>query len=178
MKIFVISDIHGSYTCLEQFMKIYDEESEKLLIILGDILYHGPRNPLPLGYEPKKVIELLNNYSDQILWIKGNCDAEVDEMVLKFKASVNKKLILNDRYFYLTHGHHLEEVEKELEVNDVLLHGHTHVYYLKNENGIIKGNPGSLSLPKEHEERSYMVIEEDKIEIYSLEKELLVSLDI
>lgn len=178
MKVFVVSDIHGSSKYLEEFMNIYNKEDEKLLIILGDVLYHGPRNPLPEGYNPKRVIEILNEIKEQILWIKGNCDAEVDEMVLDFKAFENKRLIINDLTFYLTHGHKMNYLVNELRSGDILLHGHTHVNYLVKENGIIKGNPGSLSLPKENTERSFMVIDENKISVYSLENDLLFSLDI
>ena len=176
MKVFVISDIHGSSKYLEDFMSIYNEENDKSLIILGDVLYHGPRNPLPEGYDSQRVIQILSPLKDDVLWIRGNCDAEVDEMVLGFNAISNKKLSLNGKTFYLTHGHRINEIIDEVKEGDILLHGHTHINYLKVEDGIIKGNPGSLSLPKENTKRSFMVISEDKIEVLSLDKEVIYSM--
>ena len=172
MKVYVISDIHGSLKYLNDFMNIYDKESK--LIILGDILYHGPRNDLPLEYNPKGCINVLNSFKDNILWIKGNCDAEVDEMVLDFKCNENYSLSLNGYNFYLHHGHK--------EINnfyvDVVLSGHTHVNVLKKENDIIYGNPGSLSIPKEGSGNSFMIINDDKITIYNLNEEILYEMKI
>ena len=105
MKIYVISDIHGSLKYLNDFMNIYNEDKGDLLVILGDVLYHGPRNPLPLGYDPQGVMEVLNKIKDNILWIKGNCDGEVDEMVLDFNYVERAILFVNNRKVYLTHGH-------------------------------------------------------------------------
>lgn len=178
MKIFVISDIHGSYKYLKQFMNIYDSEKERKLIILGDILYHGPRNPLPEEYNPQKVCELLNQYQDEILWIKGNCDGEVDEMVLDFNMVESGLLLINNHRVYLTHGHKKNEKNMKLFNGDILLYGHLHVNFLKEENGVIIGNPGSLSLPKNNTKNSYMVIENNNISIYSLEKEKLFTKEI
>ena len=172
MKVYVISDIHGSLKYLNDFMDVYDKESK--LIILGDILYHGPRNDLPLGYNPKGCIEVLNSFKNKILWIKGNCDAEVDEMVLDFKCNENYSLCLNGYNFYLHHGH--KDIN-ELNV-DIVLSGHTHVNLLKKENNIIYGNPGSLSIPKEGSGNSFMIINDDKITIYNLNKKILYEMKI
>jgi len=117
MKVFVISDIHGSYKFLNDFMKIYNEEKSDLLVILGDILYHGPRNPLPLDYNPQKVASLLNEIKDNILWIKGNCDGEVDEMVLDFPMVEKGVLFVNDHRVFLTHGHKYNE--KNMTLNEL-----------------------------------------------------------
>jgi len=178
MKIYVISDIHGSLKYLNDFMNIYNEDEGDLLVILGDVLYHGPRNPLPIGYDPKGVIEVLNKIKSNILWIKGNCDGEVDEMVLDFEMNDKAVLFVNNRKIYLTHGHKYNESNLKLNMNDILLYGHLHVNYIKEENGIIIANPGSISLPKNNTKNSYMVIEDHKITIYSLEKELLFSKEI
>ena len=172
MKVYVISDIHGSLKYLNDFMNIYDKESK--LIILGDILYHGPRNDLPLEYNPKGCINVLNDFKDKILWIKGNCDAEVDEMVLDFKCYENYCLNLNGYNFYLHHGH--KEI-KNFDF-DVVLSGHTHVNLLKKENNIIYGNPGSLSIPKEGSGNSFMIINDEKITIYNLNEEILYEMKI
>lgn len=175
MKIFVISDIHGSYKYLKKFLNIYNEENGELLIILGDILYHGPRNPLPEEYNPKKVIELLNQYKNEIMWIKGNCDGEVDEMVLDFNVADSGMMLINNHKIYLTHGHKKNELNMNLSKGDILLYGHLHVNFIKEENDAIIANPGSLSLPKNNTKNSYMVIDDSSIVIYSLEKEKLFS---
>lgn len=176
MKIYVISDIHGSIKYLKDFFDYYDKESR--LIILGDVLYHGPRNDLPLEYNPKEVIKLLNSYKDKILWIKGNCDSEVDEMVLDFKVYKEAKIRFNDYNIYLTHGHINNESNMSLKEKDILLYGHTHINKLEKINGYIVGNPGSISLPKENTKNSFMVIEDSCITIYSLENEVLYRLEI
>ena len=178
MKIFIISDIHGSSDDLKKFMNIYNEENGDLLIILGDILSHGPRNNLPDGYNPKKVIEILNSYKNKILWIKGNCDAEVDEMVLDFPVSETGCLYYMNHRIYLTHGHKYNENNLKLCPGDILLYGHLHINFIKEIEGIIVGNPGSLSLPKENTQKSYMVIANNEIAIYSLEKEKIISREI
>ena len=167
--IYVISDIHGSLKYLRDFMDIFIEEKGETLVILGDILYHGPRNPLPLEYNPKEVANLLNKYKDKIIWVRGNCDSEVDEMVLDFPCVDKGALFVNNRKIYLSHGHK----EIKLNKNDIWLYGHYHVNYIKEEDGIIKVNPGSLSLPKENTKNSYLVIDEDKMTIYDLNKEKL-----
>ena len=178
MKIYVISDIHGSLKYLNDFMNIYNEDKGDLLVILGDVLYHGPRNPLPLGYDPQGVMEVLNKIKDNILWIKGNCDGEVDEMVLDFNYVERAILFVNNRKVYLTHGHKYNENNLKLSSNDILLYGHLHVNFMKEENRFLVCNPGSLSLPKNNTKNSYMVIEDNCITIYSLEQEKLFSREI
>ena len=150
MKFLVLTDIHGSIKYLELAFKKYTElECEKILL-LGDILYHGPRNDLPEGYAPKQVMALLNSYKDKILCVKGNCDAEVDEMVLEFPLYPTVMINVGGAKLELTHGHNLEEC-----VGDgYILHGHTHVN--KVEENII--NIGSLSIPKDNH-HTYAVIE-------------------
>ena len=178
MRIFVISDIHGSSNDLNTFIKIFNEEQGDLLVILGDILSHGPRNMLPEGYDPKSVIETLNQYKSKILWIKGNCDAEVDEMVLDFQVSESGVLYYSNRRIYLTHGHKHNENNMNLCSNDILLYGHLHVNFLKEKDGVIIGNPGSISLPKENTQKSYMLIENNEIAIFNLKKEKIMNIKI
>ena len=178
MKIFIISDIHGSSNDLKKFMSIYNEEKGDLLVILGDILSHGPRNNLPESYNPKEVIEILNLYKSKILWIKGNCDAEVDEMVLKFPVSETGFLYYMNRRIYLTHGHKNNENNLDLCPGDILLYGHLHINFLKEINEVIIGNPGSLAIPKENTQKSYMVINNEEIAIFNLEKEKIMSREI
>lgn len=174
MKCMIISDIHGSYKDLRRVMDIYEEEQFDKLIILGDILYHGPRNPLPEGYEPKSVIRLLNEYKDKIIAVRGNCDAEVDQMVLEFPMRADyHELYLDGHRFFLTHGHLYNEDELPLVTSgDVLMYGHFHKPILKNKQGIIIFNPSSISLPKESV-KSYGTYENHELSIYSMDKVLL-----
>ena len=179
MKCMIISDIHGSYLDLRRVMDIYEEEHFDKLIILGDILYHGPRNPLPEGYEPKSVIRLLNEYKEKIIAVRGNCDAEVDQMVLEFPMRADyHELYLDGHRFFLTHGHLFNEDELPLvTTGDILMYGHFHKPIIKNKQGIIIFNPSSISLPKESV-KSYGVYENHVLSIYSMDKTLLNSMKI
>lgn len=151
MKVMFISDIHGSYTWLERVLDIYKKEGFDKLIILGDVLYHGPRNPLPEGYDCQKVLQLLNTYKDEIIAVRGNCDAEVDQMVLDFDVmQTSKEIEIEGHPFYLTHGHHYnEEILPDIKKGTVLAYGHFHKPIAKEMNGIYIVNPSSISLPKE-----------------------------
>ena len=106
MKWMIASDIHGSAFYCEKMLKAFEREQADKLLLLGDILYHGPRNDLPKGYAPKKVIELLNNIKEKILCVRGNCDAEVDQMVLEFPVLADYMLLFDGTCaIYATHGH-------------------------------------------------------------------------
>ena len=138
----------------------FDKEGAEKLFLLGDLLYHGPRNDLPQTYNPKIVIELLNRYKEKILCVRGNCDAEVDGMVLEFPIMAEYAwLMLDERQVLLTHGHHIGEGNLEnLPKGSILITGHTHVYASRElEGGIRYLNPGSVSLPKNGNEKTYMV---------------------
>jgi hypothetical protein len=174
MKLMFISDIHGSYSCLKKVIDIFEEEKPDKLIILGDILYHGPRNPLPEGHNPKEVVKLLNQYKDKIIAVRGNCDAEVDQMVLEFNImETYTQLFVDNRCFFLTHGHHFDKEHlPKLNQGDVLIYGHYHVPMLEEVNGIHIVNPSSISLPKQGE-KSYCIYENNEFIIYSLEKKPL-----
>ena len=162
MKYIIASDIHGDLESLELVLKAFKDEGCDRLLLLGDLLYHGPRNDLPTTYAPKKVIELLNANKDCIMNVKGNCDGEVDQMVLDFPILADYILLsLDGLTVFATHGHHHNtQTPPPLLKGDILLHGHTHV--LKCEefgNGNLYLNPGSAALPKEGNPRSYMVYE-------------------
>ena len=162
MKLIIASDIHGDFDAASRLVAAYRESGAEKLVLLGDILYHGPRNDLPAGYAPKKVIELLNGIKDEILCVRGNCEAEVDQMVLEFPVMADFALIEADGVrIFATHGHkfNLQNLPP-LKRGDVLLHGHTHVLCavpFGNENWYI--NPGSVSLPKEGNPKTYMIYE-------------------
>ena len=162
MKLLIASDIHGDLESLELVLDAYNKEGCDRLILLGDLLYHGPRNNLPKTYDPKAVIALLNENKDKILTVKGNCDGEVDQMVLEFPILADYALLsLDGLVVFATHGHHHNtKTPPPLRKGDILLHGHTHVLACEpfgNENLYL--NPGSAALPKENNPRSYMVYE-------------------
>ena len=161
-KILIASDIHGSaYYCEKLLQRIEDENPERV-ILLGDILYHGPRNDLPRDYAPKKVIDMLNPMSDLLLCVRGNCDTEVDQMVLRFPIMADYGVfLLGNETIYATHGHHASEVSPPpLRRGDILLCGHTHIPACTRHDDFLYLNPGSVSIPKNGSRHSYMVWED------------------
>ena len=162
MKLMIASDIHGSYFYCKKMLEAFGSERADRLLILGDILYHGPRNDLPEEYAPKKVIPALNEIKEKLLCVRGNCDTEVDQMVLNFPILADYAyLCLDGLNVFATHGHHHNtQTPPALSEGDILLHGHTHVLCcieFGNENYYL--NPGSIALPKENNPRTYMVYE-------------------
>ncbi|MBQ2848245.1 MAG: phosphodiesterase [Clostridia bacterium] len=161
MKYLIASDIHGSELYCQKLIEAYKNEKADRLILLGDILYHGPRNDLPEGYAPKKVIELLNSMKSEIFCVRGNCDTEVDQMVLDFPILADYAIITaGSRLVYLTHGHNFNESNlPPLQNGDILLHGHTHVPNCTEHESYVYLNPGSVSIPKENSWHGYMTLE-------------------
>lgn len=162
MKWMVASDIHGSAFFCEKLMTRFEEEQADRLLLLGDLLYHGPRNELPKDYECTRTIELLNNVKDKITAVRGNCDAEVDQMVLEFPMMADYvTLEIDGHHVYATHGHlHGEYNPPNLEAGDILLNGHTHVPKYTAYKNFIYMNPGSVSIPKQGSHHGYMTIED------------------
>jgi len=162
MKYFIASDIHGSLYFCEKMLTCFEKENADKLVLLGDILYHGPRNDLPKDYAPKKVIELLNPLKNQILAVRGNCDTEVDQMVLSFPVLADYAIISEkERLIYITHGHNSNENNlPPLADGDILLHGHTHVPECTEHENYVYMNPGSVSIPKEESHHGYMILED------------------
>ena len=149
MKIMVASDIHGSAYYCEWLIENYKKSEAQRLLLLGDILYHGPRNDLPKDYDPKKVAELLNEYKDDIMCIKGNCDSEVDDMVLSFPVTAEYAVLFDgERMIFATHGHryNIDNIPP-MKTGDILLYGHTHVPLCTAKRGVNIMNPGSVSIP-------------------------------
>lgn len=173
MKLLIASDIHGSASYTAQLLAQFKEEHVDRLILLGDVLYHGPRNDLPDGYAPKQVIEMLNSFADRILCVRGNCDTEVDQMVLKFPVMADYGFILDgDTAIYLTHGHMYNETHlPPVHRGDVVLYGHTHIPVMHAADGIIFANPGSVSIPKNGSTRGYLLYEYGKLTRKSLSGE-------
>ncbi len=179
MKLVFISDIHGSLKYAQKAIEIFNKEKGDYLIILGDILYHGPRNPLPEEYNPKEVANLLNEYWDKIIAVRGNCDSEVDAMIIKFPIMADYSIILHEnRRFFITHGHIYNEKDKpNISTGDVLIHGHTHIPIIKEVDGIHIINPGSITYPKENNPHSYGVLENSGFSIKTIEGECFKRID-
>ena len=161
MKLLIASDIHGSAYYCQKLIDRYKEEKADKLILLGDILYHGPRNDLPKDYNPKAIIELLNAIKDEILCVRGNCEAEVDQMVLSFPVLADYCIISEgDTTIFATHGHkYNEENLPPLKNGDILLNGHTHIPKCTDHGFFVYMNPGSVSIPKENSHHGYMIFE-------------------
>ena len=160
MKWMIASDLHGSARYCREMLAAFHREGADRLLLLGDVLYHGPRNDLPEEYDPKAVIALLNEYKDRIYCVRGNCDAEVDQMVLEFPILADYLLLpVEKQLIFATHGHvYNEDNLPPLRPGDVLLHGHTHVAACEARDGYIYCNPGSLALPKGGAEPGYMTL--------------------
>lgn len=172
MKWMIASDLHGSAYYCRKMLEAFEREGADRLFLLGDLLYHGPRNDLPREYAPKEVIPLLNGKKEKLLCVRGNCDAEVDQMVLEFPVLADYAVLpVGQRLIYATHGHiyHVKNLPP-LAPGDVLLHGHTHVpAWTEFGQGNLYLNPGSVSIPKENSPHSYMILEENTMQWKELE---------
>ena len=167
----IASDLHGDRECTERLLARYAESGATKLILLGDLLYHGPRNDLPRGYDPKGVIALLNGVKNELLCVRGNCDTEVDQMVLKFPILADYAYLLVDGLrIFATHGHRWNTGSlPPLKKGDILLHGHTHVPMAEPfGDGNLYLNPGSTSIPKESSPKSYLLYEDGVFTFYDL----------
>lgn len=162
MKFFIASDIHGSEFYCKKMLDCYKTEKADKLLLLGDLLYHGPRNDLPRAYNPKAVIEMLNNLKNDILCVRGNCDSEVDQMVLEFPILADYCVLsYNETMIFATHGHKFNRDNiPPLKNGDFLLHGHTHIPVCEQYDNFTYINPGSVSIPKEDSHHGYIVFED------------------
>lgn len=179
MKFLIVSDIHGDAECCSAMLNAYEREGAEKILMLGDVLYHGPRNDLPSGYAPKKVIEMLNALSDKIVCVRGNCEAEVDQMVLAFPCMADKAVVRDDERgieIHMSHGH-IYNPDKLPEMLDgsLFLYGHTHLLSIERRGGIVCLNPGSISIPKGGNPRSYAIYDSGKLTIKTFEGEILAS---
>jgi len=184
MKLLIFSDIHGSLPVAAHIAGLVSRHSPDAVLLLGDILYHGPRNPLPEGYNPKAVTEVLAPFADSIIALRGNCDSEVDSMVLPFPLASEFIWLLQDipggtLRIFATHGHiYNPQSQPPLRQGDVLLFGHTHIPQAETGAGRIHFcNPGSLSLPKEGTPPSYGIFENGIFSVYTAREELHMHLD-
>lgn len=167
MKYMFASDIHGSAWYCRQMLDAYEKEKADRLVILGDLLYHGPRNDLPKEYAPKAVIQMLNERKDELYVVRGNCDAEVDQMVLQFPIMADYCIIMDgERTIYASHGHiYNQDNLPPMKNGDIFIHGHTHVLTAEKREHYTLLNPGSVSLPKEGNIPTYAVLEEGVFQI-------------
>lgn len=170
MKLLVASDIHGSAYYLKQLLEQFTAQQADKMLLLGDLLYHGPRNDLPKGYDPKACIQLLRQYRSQILAVRGNCDSEVDQMVLGMPILADyAMLFLHTKTILATHGHLPAYMELESMPNiDIHISGHTHIPMLEQSQGVYLLNPGSISLPKQQSVQSFGILQEDSFQLFDL----------
>lgn len=171
MKLLIASDLHGSAPAVRTLIDRVEAESPDRIVLLGDVLYHGPRNDLPEGYAPKEAFALLNSLAERIVAVRGNCDAEVDQMVLDFPCMADYALVEADGHLlYLTHGH--LDLAPQLAPGSALLSGHTHIKTLDERDGVLLVNPGSPSLPKDGV-ASYAVYERGTFALKTLSGETI-----
>jgi len=175
MKILIISDIHGSSYYAEKIKEIDEREKTDQIILLGDLYYHGPRNDLTQEYNPMKVAGILNDFGDKLRTVRGNCDAEVDEMISYFKFDQNLELQVNGKNVFFTHGHIYNMENLPENPIDIMFYGHFHTGFIKEENGVIFANPGSISLPKNNTEHSYIIFDENKITLKEVDGKIILS---
>lgn len=180
MKYMFASDIHGSAYYCRKLVEKYRQSGAERLVLLGDLLYHGPRNDLPKEYAPKEVIAMLNELKNQIITVRGNCEAEVDQMVLEFPVLADYAiLMLNDLTFFITHGHvfHQDNMPP-LKDGDILVHGHTHLLKAEKHGGHIILNPGSVSIPKGGNPATYGVLENKIFTILDFEDQVVKEMEL
>lgn len=177
MKYLVLSDIHGCCSRLDQVLDFFHKEHYDMLVILGDILYYGPRNGLPEGMNVPGIVERLNALADRIIAVRGNCDAEVDQMLLQFPIMGDYAMLVNNgRRFFLTHGHKYNASSRPAMGIDVMMHGHTHLWQLDEQDGLVLCNTGSITFPKGGNVPTFATIEDDgRICVRNLQGEVLKS---
>lgn len=160
MKLMIASDLHGSAYYGEKLLESFRQEQADRLLLLGDILYHGPRNDLPRDYDPKAVLAMLNARKEYLFCVRGNCDTEVDQMVLEFPILADYCIVALEKHLiYATHGHKFTPQSLPLKAGDIFLQGHTHVPKCEKKDGILWLNPGSAAIPKENSHHQYMLYE-------------------
>ncbi|MDD6024621.1 MAG: phosphodiesterase [Oscillospiraceae bacterium] len=167
MKLMIASDLHGSAYYTRLLLEAMEREQPDKLLLLGDLLYHGPRNDLPREYAPKQVISMLNAVKEKLLCVRGNCEAEVDQMVLDFPVLAEYGVLFVDGVtVYAIHGH--KNMDLSFGKGNLVLSGHTHIPVAREEQGIYYGNPGSVSIPKAGSTHGYMILEDSVLTHNSL----------
>lgn len=178
MKLFFASDLHGCVPATEKALAEFERSGAETLVLLGDVLYHGPRNPIPEGYEPAKVADLLNQYADKIVAVRGNCDSEVDQMLLSFPMMTDYAWVVleSGQRLFLTHGHiYNAQKRPALKQGDVIVHGHTHIPVAELDGEQYVFNPGSVTFPRNGFAPSYGLLENKQLKVMTFEGESIVS---
>lgn len=173
MKLFIASDIHGSKYYAEKLKERFIQEGADMMALLGDIYYHGPRNPLPKDYAPMEVAKILNGMKDKLIVVKGNCDSEVDQMISEFSFTESAKILVDNVVVTLTHGHKFNKDIMPEFPGDVLAYGHFHVNFMERVGNTLVANPGSVSLPKENAVHGYIIIENNFVSQFDIEGNLI-----
>lgn len=167
MKFLIASDLHGSFDYANLIIQKAEQEGADKIILLGDLYYHGPRNPLPQNYASLSVSKLLNENREKIIALKGNCDSEVDQMISDFDLIENLILISGEKTIFLSHGHKYNIDSLPKTKCDMIIYGHFHKAFIKEQNGITFANPGSIALPKD-DFRGYLILEEGKLTLKNI----------
>ncbi|MGL4958007.1 MAG: phosphodiesterase [Plesiomonas sp.] len=177
MKLLFASDLHGSVEATERVLQRFEQHQADWLILLGDLMYHGPRNPLPAGYAPAQVAALLNPYKDKIIAVRGNCESEVDQMLLHFPVMADyQQVLLSARRIFLTHGHlYNPQSLPPLAAGDILAYGHTHLPVAEMSGDIIVFNPGSAALPKGGFPASYGLLADNRLQVLALDTQSAIA---
>ncbi len=175
MKLLVVSDIHGSWYYAKKILEIIGREKPEKIALLGDLYYHGPRNDLTQEYNPMEVSKILNSLKDKLLVVKGNCDAEVDEMISEFPFKENIEINVNRYDLFLTHGHkyNIDNLPPLGVKIDIMMYGHFHIGFIKEKDGIVFANPGSISLPKENSKHSYLILDNNKLTLKDVDGNII-----
>ena len=175
MKILIASDLHGSAYYAQKLVERFREEKAEKLILLGDVYNHGPRNPLPEQYSPMAVAEILNNITDKLIVIKGNCDSQVDTLISNFSFIEDLVILSGNKTFFLTHGHVYNKDAMPKTKFDGVIYGHFHAGFIEEIGGVIIANAGSLSLPKNGTENSYLILDDGKLTLKNIDGKTIKS---
>ena len=178
MKLFFASDLHGSLPATQRTLALFAQSGAQTLVLLGDLLNHGPRNPIPEGYNPPEVANLLNQHANNIIAVRGNCDSEVDQMLLNFPMMSDYAWVLleSGQRLFLTHGHLYNQNKlPPLRENDVIAHGHTHVPVAEKITDTFIFNPGSVTFPRNGLPASYGLLSKDELSVVTFDGETLLS---
>ncbi len=181
MKLFFASDLHGCLPATEKTLRAFDESGCEHLVLLGDILNHGPRNPVPEGYNPPAVAELLNQHADRIIAVRGNCDSEVDQMLLSFPMMMDFAWVIleSGQRLFVTHGHLYNASKRPpLKHGDVIAHGHTHIPVAELDGEQFVFNPGSVTFPRDGFAPSFGMLQDKQLSVMTFDGDEIVSTSI
>lgn len=175
MKYLIMTDIHGSRNSAEILKQKFIETKADKILLLGDLLYFGPRNAMLDDYDPKSVIEILNSFADKIVAVRGNCDAEVDQMVLDFQLNESLMIELQGKSYFCTHGHHVShEAPAKLAKGTVVLYGHFHKTKITEIDGVTYFNIASITYPKGDSVKCYGILDESGVSVFDLNDKLII----